>query len=337
MSQVQQNGQRVLAIEMNPPSGSTLTFSSAYIIKSTGGRSAMIATKPDVTAFYDRSTGSIQYIVADPVTGRCAIIDPVLDFDERSGTISTVSAETLIEYIDREQLTIEWILDTHPHADHFSAVAYLKEKTGVATGIGRHVIDVQRMWSGIYNWPDFVADGSQWDRLFDDGDTFWVGMLPVKVLHSPGHTLASVTYLIGDCAFVHDTLCMPDSGTARCDFPCGSATNLWNSIQKILALPDECRMFVGHDYCPGRRKPRWETTVAEQKAANVHVAKGMTEAGFVAQREERDRALPMPRLMLFALQANICGGQLPAPEANGKRYLKFPLDALPSSPTTAST
>jgi len=297
----------------------------------------MIATKPDVTAFYDRPTGSIQYVVTDPVTGRCAIIDPVLDFDERSGAVSTVNADTLIEYIDRERLTLEWVLDTHPHADHFSAAAYLKEKTSAATGIGRHVVDVQKIWNHIYNLPDLVADGSQWDRLFDDGDTFWIGMLPVKVLHSPGHTLASVTYLIGDCAFVHDTLFMPDSGTARCDFPGGSAASLWNSIQKILALPDECRMFVGHDYCPGGREPRWGTTVVEQKAANAHVAKNMTEADFVALREERDRTLPMPRLILFALQANIRGGRLPAPEVNGKRYLKFPLDALPSSPTIAST
>ena len=287
----------------------------------------MTVTRPEVTAFYDQSTGSAQYIVTDPVTRRCAVIDPVLDFDVRSGAISTMNADTLLEYIAREQLTLEWILDTHPHADHFSAAAHLKAKTGVSNAIGKHVIDMQARWKDIYNWPDFVADGSQWDRLFEEGDTFWIGMLPVKVLYSPGHTPASVTYLIGDCAFVHDTLFMPDSGTARCDFPGGSAASLWTSIQKILALPDEFRVFVGHDYCPDGRAPRWESTIAEQKATNVHLARCRTEEDFVALREARDQTLPMPRLILFALQVNICGGQLPAPESNGKRYLKFPLDA----------
>ncbi|MCR6670122.1 MBL fold metallo-hydrolase [Devosia ginsengisoli] len=295
----------------------------------------MTTTRPEVTAFYDRPTGSIQYIVTDPVTRRCAIIDPVLDFDERSGAISTTNADALVDYIAREQLTLEWILDTHPHADHLSAATYLKARTGVAMAIGRHVIDVQLLWRDIYNWPDFVADGAQWDSLFDDGDTFWIGMLPVKVLYSPGHTLASITYLIGDSAFVHDTLFMPDSGTARCDFPGGSATSLWHSIQKIMTLPDETRVFVGHDYCPGGREPLWESSVAEQRATNIHMTKCRTEDDFVALREARDRTLPMPRLILFALQVNICGGRLPAPEPNGKRYLKFPLDALPRLPDAA--
>lgn len=292
----------------------------------------MSGMRPEVTAFYDAPTGSVQYIVTDPVTRRCAIIDPVLDFDERSGTLSTGNADALLDHIAREQLTLEWILDTHPHADHFSAAAHLKARTGSTTAIGRHVIDVQGLWKNIYNWPYFVADGSQWDRLFEDGDTFWIGMLPVKVLYSPGHTLASVTYLVGDCAFVHDTLFMPDSGTARCDFPGGSAVSLWGSIQKILALPDETRIFVGHDYRPDGREPLWESTVGEQKATNIHMAKCRTEEEFVALREARDRTLPMPRLILFALQVNICGGRLPVPEPNGKRYLKFPLDALPSPP-----
>lgn len=289
----------------------------------------MSPTRPEVKAFYDRPTGSIQYVVTDPVTRRCAIIDPVLDFDERSGAVSTANADALVDYIAREQLTLEWILDTHPHADHFSAASYLKARTGVATAIGKHVTDVQVLWRDIYNWPYFIADGSQWDRLFEDGDTFWIGMLPVKVMHSPGHTLASVTYLVGDCAFVHDTLFMPDSGTARCDFPGGSAGGLWRSIQKILALADDIRVFVGHDYCPGGRAPAWESTVGEQKTTNVHLTTCRTEDDFVALREARDRTMPLPRLILFALQVNICGGRLPVPEPNGKRYLKFPLDALP--------
>jgi glyoxylase-like metal-dependent hydrolase (beta-lactamase superfamily II) len=291
-----------------------------------------MATTPEVAAFYDRPTGSIQYIVTDPVTRRCAIIDPVLDFDERSGAILTTNADALLNYVAREQLTLEWILDTHPHADHFSAAAYLKARTGASMAIGSHVTDVQRLWRDIYNWPDFVADGAQWDCLFGDGDTFWIGMLPVKVIYSPGHTLASITYLVGDSAFVHDTLFMPDSGSARCDFPGGSAASLWHSIQKIMALPDDTRMFVGHDYCPGGREPAWESSVAEQRATNIHVTKCGTEDDFVALKEARDRTLPMPRLILFALQINMCGGRLPAPETNGKQYLKFPLDALPRRP-----
>jgi glyoxylase-like metal-dependent hydrolase (beta-lactamase superfamily II) len=288
----------------------------------------MSTERPEVAAFYDKPTGSVQYVVTDPITRRCAIIDPVLDFDERSGRVSTTNADLILEFVERQQLTLEWILDTHPHADHFSAAAYLKTKTGISTGIGKHVIDVQELWKVIYNWPDFPADGSQWDVLFDDGNTFWIGMLPVKVLFSPGHTLASITYLVGDCAFVHDTIFMPDTGTARCDFPGGSAALLWSSIQRILALPDDTRLFVGHDYCQGGRDPQWESTVAEQKARNIHISRCRTEAEFVAIREARDRTLPMPRLILHALQVNINGGQLPPPESNGTRYLKIPLDRL---------
>jgi glyoxylase-like metal-dependent hydrolase (beta-lactamase superfamily II) len=288
----------------------------------------MSTERPEVAAFYDKPTGSVQYVVTDPITRRCAIIDPVLDFDERSGRVSTTNADLILEFVERQQLTLEWILDTHPHADHFSAAAYLKTKTGISTGIGKHVIDVQELWKVIYNWPDFPADGSQWDVLFDDGNTFWIGMLPVKVLFSPGHTLASITYLVGDCAFVHDTIFMPDTGTARCDFPGGSAALLWSSIQRILALPDDTRLFVGHDYCQGGRDPQWESTVAEQKARNIHISRYRTEAEFVAIREARDRTLPMPRLILHALQVNINGGQLPPPESNGTRYLKIPLDRL---------
>jgi len=286
--------------------------------------------KPDVTGFYDARTGSIQYVVADPATGKCAIIDPVLDFDEKSGSTATRSADAILDHVAAKGLTVEWILDTHPHADHFSAARYLKTKTGAPTAIGEHVKGVQRIWKAIYNWPDFACDGSQWDRLFTDGETFRIGELKARVLHSPGHTLASISYVIGDAAFIHDTLFMPDSGSARADFPGGSAADLWRSIQAILALPDETRLFTGHDYCPGGRKARWESTVAEQKSKNPHVA-GKSEADFVGLREARDRTLPMPKLILHALQVNVRGGELPATEDNGRRYLKIPLDALPGS------
>ena len=284
--------------------------------------------RPEVRGFYDKPTGAIQYVVADPATRRCAIIDPILDFDEKSGATGTKSADALLDFVGENGLEIEWILDTHPHADHFSAAHYLKQKTGARTAIGARVVDVQALWKVIYNWPDFPADGSQWDRLFREGELFAIGSLPVNVLFSPGHTLASITYVIGDAAFVHDTLFMPDSGTARADFPGGSAARLWRSIQDILALPDEMRVFVGHDYQAGGREPLWESTVGQQKAKNIHLVAARSEAEFVALREARDKTLPMPRLILHELQVNMNGGRLPEPEANGRRYLKFPLDAL---------
>lgn len=284
--------------------------------------------KPEVTGFFDPRTWSIQYVVADPATKRCAIVDPVHDFDEKSGQTGSANADRLLDFVRGKGYAVEWILDTHPHADHFSAAHYLKQKTGAPTAIGEHVKDVQKLWKGFYNWPDFPADGSQWDRLFADGETFKVGSIDAKVMFSPGHTLASITYVIGDAAFVHDTLFMPDSGTARADFPGGSANVLWRSIQAILALPDETRLFTGHDYQPGGRKPLWESTVAEQKATNIHMARCRTEEEFVAVREARDRSLAMPKLILQSLQVNTNGGRLPEPEANGVRYLKIPLDLL---------
>ena len=284
--------------------------------------------QPEVTGFFDKRTFSIQYVVADPVTKKCAIVDPVLDFDEKSGATATKNADRILEFVRDQGLTVEWILDTHPHADHLSAARYLKAKTGAPTAIGEKVVEVQKLWKRIYNWPDFPADGSQWDKLFAEADTFKVGEIPAKVLFSPGHTLASITYVVGDAAFVHDTLFMPDSGTARADFPGGSAKRLWQSIQEILSLPDETRIFTGHDYQPRGREPLWESTVAEQKAKNSHISKCKTETEFVMLREARDKTLPMPKLILQALQVNINGGRLPEPEDNGKRYLKFPLDAL---------
>ncbi|NPD14204.1 MBL fold metallo-hydrolase [Xinfangfangia sp. D13-10-4-6] len=281
---------------------------------------------PEVTGFYEKRTGSVQYVVADPATKDCVIIDPVLDYDEKSGAVATFEADRLLGFIAQKGYRLTQILDTHPHADHFSAADYLRQKTGAPTAIGAMITGVQKLWNGFYNRDDLAADGSQWDRLYADGDGFQVGSIPARVMHSPGHTLASVTYVIGDAAFVHDTLFMPDSGTARADFPGGSATALWASIQAILALPDETRIFTGHDYCQGGREAAWESTVASQRAENIHIAKYLTEAGFVAAREARDATLPMPRLILHALQVNTNAGRLPAPEANGSHYLKIPLN-----------
>lgn len=288
--------------------------------------------RPLVTGFFEPRTGSVQYVVADPVTHRCAIIDPVLDFDEKSGATATGSADALLDHVHAHGLQLEWILDTHPHADHFSAAGYLKARTGAPTAIGAHVVEVQKLWKDFYNLSDdFPVDGSQWDRLFHAGDHFQIGMLDTTVMFSPGHTLASITYRIGDTAFVHDTLFMPDGGTARADFPGGDARQLWHSIQAILALPDQTRLFTGHDYQPGGREPLWETTVGQQKAKNEHV-KGQDEESFVRLRTERDWKMPMPRLILQSLQVNIAGGKLPEPESNGRRYLKIPLDLFGDVP-----
>ncbi len=234
----------------------------------------------------------------------------------------------LLDEVKARGVTVEWILDTHPHADHFSAASYLKEKLGAPIAIGEHVKDVQTLWKGIYNLPDFPADGSQWDRLFADGDTFNIGSLEARVMFSPGHTLASITYVVGDAAFVHDTLFQPDFGTARADFPGGDAATLYRSIQAILALPEETRLFTGHDYMPGGREVRWESTVAEQKRENPHLKGNVSEAEYVATRNKRDAELAMPKLILSALQVNMNAGRLPEPEDNGRSYLKIPIGAL---------
>jgi glyoxylase-like metal-dependent hydrolase (beta-lactamase superfamily II) len=286
------------------------------------------AVEADVTGFYDTATGSVQYVVADPITRRCAIIDPVLDFDPKSGSTGTASADQLLRHIEARGLALEWILDTHPHADHFSAAGYLKDVTDAPTAIGERVVEVQKIWKTLYHLADaFRTDGSQWDHLFADGERFTIGEMPVSVMLSPGHTLCSVSYLTGNAAFVHDTLFMPDSGTARADFPGGDARQLWRSIQRILQLPADMRLFTGHDYRPNGREARWQSTVAEQKAYNAQL-KGSDETRFVWFRTERDRTLPLPDLMLAALQVNIAGGRLPAPEADGRRYLKMPLNAF---------
>lgn len=288
-------------------------------------------SRPDVAAFHDPSTGSVQYVVSDPATRGCAIIDPVLDYDEKSGSIATRNADRLLAHVRENGLDLQWILDTHPHADHFSAADHLKHLTGVQTAIGAGIVDVQNLWAGLYNLPDQKTDGSQWDRLFENGDTFQIGSIPARIIFSPGHTLASITYVIGDAAFVHDTLFVPDSGTARADFPGGDAVQLWQSIQTILALPDATRIFTGHDYRPGGRGALWESTVATQKRDNIHLKAHPSQEEFVAFRRRRDLTLPMPRLILHALQVNINGGRLPEPEANGRRYLKIPLEAFPGA------
>ena len=288
-------------------------------------------TMPEVTGFWDPATFSVQYVVADPQTGRCAIVDPILDFDTKSGSTATASADRLLGHIRAAGLTLEWILETHPHADHFSAAGYLRDITGAPTATGARVPEVQKLWKDIYHLPDtFRTDGSQWDRLLADGETFALGSMEVAVMFSPGHTLCSVTYVAGNAAFIHDTLFMPDSGSARADFPGGDARQLWRSIQSILALPDDTRLFTGHDYRPDGRDAMWESTVASQKAKNPHV-RDCDEAGFVEVRARRDRTLPMPKLILSALQVNIAGGRLPEPEPDGRRFLKIPLDVFPGA------
>ena len=285
--------------------------------------------EPVVTGFFDERTFSVQYVVADPSTGCCAIVDPVLDYDEKSGNVATFSADRILQFVKENKLKVQWVLDTHPHADHFSAASYIATRTGAPTGIGAAITDVQKIWKTIYNLPvAFSTDGSQWDVLFADGATFSIGELKTRVMVSPGHTLASVTYVMENAALIHDTLFMPDSGTARTDFPGADAGQLWDSIQSILALPEDTRLFVGHDYMPNGRKAAWETSVAEQKARNIHLLAAPSRQAFIDLRNARDARLAMPRLILHALQVNIAGGKLPPPELDNRRYLKIPLNAL---------
>lgn len=281
-----------------------------------------------IEAIYEKRTSSVQYLVVDEATNDCAIIDAVLDFNESSASVRTESADRLLQLIRDRGYRPKWILDTHPHADHMSAAGYLKERTGAPTAIGEKITEIQAMWSKIYNLEsDFPTDGRQWDRLLADGEAFKLGHSSVTVMLSPGHTLASVTYIVSDSAFIHDTLFMPDVGTARADFPGGSATDLWNSIQRILSLPEDTRLFTGHDYAPKTREPQWESTVSRQKAENIHLRKAQTVDEFVRLRQERDKKLPLPAQMLFALQVNIRGGRLPDMRS-GKQYLTIPVNAF---------
>ena len=282
---------------------------------------------PEVVGFYEEKTGSVQYVVIDGSTGRCAIIDPVWNYDEAAARTSTESFDQITAFIAERNLTVEWVLDTHPHADHLSAGVLLGERYGAPRAIGEKVVEVQKLWKDIYNFgADYATDGRQWDRLFADGDTFRLGNIEAYVMHSPGHTLASITYVIGDAAFVHDTLFMPDGGTARADFPGADARTLFRSIQRILELPDATRLYTGHDYKPGGREARWESTVAEQRQTNKHLRDDPSEDEYVAMREARDKTLPLPAFMLAALQINTRGGRLPEPEDNGCAYLKIPLN-----------
>ena len=285
--------------------------------------------KPEVTGFFDEATNTATFLVKDPGSGKVAIVDSVLDFDYASGRTDTRSADALIAHVRDQGLTVEWILETHVHADHLSAAPYLQRELGGKIGIGDRITVVQDTFGKIFNeGTEFQRDGSQFDRLFGEGDRFQLGGMEARVLHTPGHTPACLTYVIGDAAFVGDTLFMPDYGTARCDFPGGSAEALYHSIERILALPDNTRIFVCHDYkAPGRDRFAWETTVAEEKAKNVHFA-GRTAAEFVAMREARDKTLSMPRLIIPSLQVNMRAGQMPDPEENGTSYLKVPINGL---------
>ncbi len=285
---------------------------------------------PAVKPFFDEATNTVSYVVREPQGRNCAIIDSVLDYDPAAGRTDTRSADAIIAWIKAEDLQVAWILESHVHADHLSAAPYLQDHLGGKIGIGANITIVQDTFGKVFNeGTEFQRDGSQFDALFKDGDSFHIGQLRTDVMHTPGHTPACLTYVIGDAAFVGDTLFMPDFGTARCDFPGGSAEDLYASIQKILSLPDETRVFVGHDYkAPGRDEFAWETTVGEQKALNVHIGEGRPMEEFVAMRQDRDAKLGMPRLILPSLQTNMRAGHFPEPEDNGKSYFKIPINAL---------
>lgn len=286
--------------------------------------------QPQVKAFFDEATNTVSYVVRDPNGSACAIIDSVLDFDYASGHTDTRSADEIVDWVRSEGLTVEWLLETHVHADHLSAAPYIQDKLGGKIGIGDRITVVQDTFGKVFNeGTEFQRDGSQFDRLFTEGDSFMIGQLRGDVLHTPGHTPACLTYVIGDAAFVGDTIFMPDFGTARCDFPGGSSEMLYESVQKILALPDETRIFVGHDYkAPGRDEYAWETTVAEERARNVHVGAGRSKDAFTAMRDARDATLAMPRLIIPSLQVNMRAGHMPPPDEQGDVFLKVPVNKL---------
>ncbi len=285
-------------------------------------------SNPTVQPFFDEPTNTFSYVVRDPDSQSCAILDSVLDFDYAAGRTDVRSADAIIEFVQRNNLKVEWILETHVHADHLSAAPYLHEQLGGRTGIGAHIRDVQEIFGKAFNaGTEFQRDGSQFDRLFEEGDSFNIGGLTARVLHTPGHTPACLTYVIGDAAFVGDTLFMPDYGTARCDFPGGDARTLYRSIGKVLALPPETRLFLCHDYKgPDREEYQCMTTVAEQRRGNVHVHEGISEDAFVKMRTERDATLGMPRLIIPSVQVNMRAGHMPSAESNGQVYLKVPIN-----------
>jgi len=281
-----------------------------------------------VRSFFDEATFTVTHVLSDPATGKAAIIDSVLDFDPASGRTSTASADAVIAYVREQGLEVEWLLETHAHADHLSAAPYLQEQLGGSLAIGRHILTVQNVFGKIFNeGTRFARDGSQFDHLFDEGDRFSVGTIPAIALHVPGHTPADMAYVIGDAVFIGDTLFMPDYGSARADFPGGDAHILYRSVRRLLSLPEASRLFLCHDYkAPGRDTYAWETTVAEQRRSNVHLHDGISEDDFVAMRKARDATLDMPRLILPSIQVNMRGGHFPEPEENGVSYLKLPLN-----------
>ena len=284
--------------------------------------------RPEVTSFFDPDTNTITHVVKDPSSPACAVVDSVMDIDYAAGRITYRHADEVIAFIRDRGLRLEWLIETHVHADHLSAAPYIQGKLGGRIGIGRQITVVQDTFGKIFNeGTEFQRDGSQFDRLFDDGDTYQLGNMTCLALHTPGHTPACMTHVMGDAAFVGDTLFMPDGGSARADFPGGDAGQLWDSIQRVLSLPDATRLFMCHDYGPNGRDIRWETTVAEEKAHNIHVT-GKTKAEFVALRTARDATLAMPRLIIPSLQVNMRAGDLPPPDASGKRFLKVPVNGL---------
>lgn len=286
-------------------------------------------TKPEVTPFFDADTNTISYVVKDPASNACAVVDSVLDFDCPAGRIGTRSADAIIAFIRARTLRLDWLIETHVHADHLSAAPYIQHALGGKIGIGDQITVVQTVFGKVFNeGTEFRRDGSQFDRLFADGDTYSIGTMIAVALHTPGHTPACMTHVVGDAAFVGDTLFMPDGGTARADFPGGDAHELYRSIRRVLALPPTTRLFMCHDYGPNGRAIRWETTVADERAHNIHVHDGITEAMFVKMRTERDATLSMPRLILPSIQVNMRAGQLPPPETDDQRFLKIPLNAF---------
>lgn len=290
---------------------------------------ADLSQHPEVVAFFDPATNTISYIVRDPGSNACAVIDPVMDFDYASGHISFEHADTIIAHIRAQGWQLEWLIETHAHADHLSAAPYIQRQLGGRLGIGENIKLVQETFGKVFNeGTEFQRDGSQFDRLFADGDSYMIGGLEAFAMHTPGHTPACMTHVIGDAAFVGDTLFMPDGGSARADFPGGDARTLYRSIRRVLALPPQTRLFMCHDYGPNGREIRWETTVAEQREHNIHVRDGISEDEFVAMREKRDATLDMPRLIIPSLQVNMKAGELPKPDESGKRFLKVPLDTL---------
>jgi len=288
------------------------------------------APAPEVRSFFDEATFTATHVVHDPATKRAAIIDSVLDFDPAAGRISYESADSVIAYVEEQGLSVDWLLETHAHADHLSAAPYLQQKVGGKIAIGREILRVQEVFGKLFNeGTEFERDGSQFDRLFDDGDSFTIGEIEATVLHVPGHTPADLAYVIGDAVFTGDTIFMPDFGTARADFPGGDAGQLYHSIRRLLSLPGKARLFLCHDYkAPDRDEYAWQTTVAEERARNIHVHEGVGEEEFVTMRKQRDSTLGMPRLILPSVQVNMRAGRLPPPEDNGTRYLKIPLDSL---------